>query len=173
MITFFKYLLLLLVVVLVQSFVFDNLVLPMGIVAMFYLIFILNLPFRINKILLLLLAFGIGLSVDALNDTYGLHTSSVLFMAFMRDKIFKTFEPIAGFYENKSLAHDSIPLFWYVKSFGTLILLFSVWFYFMSVFRISGFWFTLQKALLSAITTFAIIFIVQILLRRKESKDEQ
>lgn len=173
MITFFKYLIFFLAIILVQSFVFDNLVLPMGIVVMFYLIFILNLPFNMNKILLLLLAFGIGLSIDGINDTYGLHTSSVVFMAYMRDKVFKFFEPVSGFYENKSLSHDSIPLFWYVKSFGSLILLFSVWFYFMSVFRISGFWFTLQKALLSSITTFFIIFIIQILLRRKGSKDEK
>jgi len=173
MITFFKYVIVLIGVLLVQTLVFDNLVLPMGVVVLFYIIFILNLPFKINGVLLLIVAFGVGFGVDALNDTYGLHISSALFLAFIRDKIFKLFEPTPGFYENKSPFHNSIPWAWYVKSFGALIFLFSVWFHFMSVFRISGFWFTLQKSLFTAITTLAIIFTVQVLLKRKESKGDQ
>ena len=49
-----------------------------------YLLFIIILPFRTNKIMLLFIAFLTGLVIDIFGNTPGLHSSATLFMAFMR-----------------------------------------------------------------------------------------
>lgn len=49
-----------------------------------YILFILVLPFGIPNLLLYLLAFGTGLTVDAFYDTLGVHTTACVVLAFVR-----------------------------------------------------------------------------------------
>ena len=49
-----------------------------------YILFILLLPFEVPNVLLFLLAFILGLTVDAFYDTPGLHAASCVLLAFVR-----------------------------------------------------------------------------------------
>jgi rod shape-determining protein MreD len=49
-----------------------------------YILFVLLLPFEIPNLLLFLLAFILGLIVDAFYDTPGLHAASCVLLAFVR-----------------------------------------------------------------------------------------
>ena len=80
--------------VLAQALIFNKMEIGLGIHPMIYPLFILLLPFEINAMLLLVIACITGLSIDALSNTYGLHTSSLLVVAYFRPFIFKIFAQI-------------------------------------------------------------------------------
>jgi rod shape-determining protein MreD len=87
--------------VLAQSLIFNQLEIGFGVHPMIYPLFIVLLPFEINAMLLLLIACIMGLSIDALSNTYGLHTTSLLVLAYLRPFIFKIFAPRDGYDSNK------------------------------------------------------------------------
>lgn len=49
-----------------------------------YVLFILILPFSIPNLLLFLIAFGTGLTLDAFYDTLGVHATACVVLAFVR-----------------------------------------------------------------------------------------
>lgn len=75
--------------VFLQVLVFNKIT-PGGIVSPhIYLIFLLLLPAKINKSLLLLMAFATGLSVDYFANTLGLNAAACVAMAFIRPGLIK------------------------------------------------------------------------------------
>lgn len=70
--------------------------------AILYPLFILWLPVRTNPLLLLILAFAMGLSVDMFYDSPGVHASAMVFSAFIRPLVLKWMEPREGYNLNVS-----------------------------------------------------------------------
>lgn len=58
-----------------------------------YPLFILLLPMRISRVVMLLLAFALGLSIDWFTETLGMHASALVFTAFVRAPILAILEP--------------------------------------------------------------------------------
>src|SRR5210317_1682358 len=58
-----------------------------------YPLFLMLLPLRTPLSLLLLIGFFIGLSVDAVYDSLGIHASASVFMAYMRPRTLKWLSP--------------------------------------------------------------------------------
>ncbi|MFM7300085.1 MAG: rod shape-determining protein MreD, partial [Crocinitomicaceae bacterium] len=80
-----------------QVLVFNQLEFGLGIHLMIYPLFVMLLPFDIGIFPLLLLGFGLGISIDTFSDTFGLHSSSLLMMAYFRPIIFKFFAQREGY----------------------------------------------------------------------------
>lgn len=169
---FIKYVLWFLLTVLTQIFIFDKMLFPGGFVISFYVLFIMILPFQVGKILLMTIALILGLTVDAFNDTFGLHASAAVFLAWIRPYIFKWFEPVIGYGENQRPNLIDMGLSWLLKVYVLALLGFNLWFYSLSFLRMIGPWFTLQKVLLSTVSTLLIILVLQVLYRRKVTKNE-
>jgi hypothetical protein len=159
-------------VVLLQAFVFDNIVLPRGFVISFYVIYLLILPINTKPILLMLIAFALGLSIDALNDTYGLNASAAITLAVVRPTIFKWFEPAAGYNESQNPNLAQMGWNWTIKVYLLNILAFYTWYYVLGFLRLSGFWFTASKILYSSLATLLVILMAQTLFRRKAKQNE-
>ena len=170
--TVFKYTFLFLLILAAQVFIFDRLVFPGGFVITFYILFIMILPFNMNRILLMMIGFVLGLCVDATNDTFGLHASSAVFLSWIRPYIYKWFQPAIGYGENQSPNLIEMGWGWTLKTYILAFLAFHTWFYSLSFLRIIGPWFTLQKIILSTSASLLIIFVVQVLQKRKAKKNE-
>ena len=67
--------------VFLQIFIFNQLEFGFGIHLLMCPLYIMLLPFEMNIIILLMIAFGMGVFVDVFSNTYGLHASSLLLMA--------------------------------------------------------------------------------------------
>ena len=80
-----------------QVLIFNQLEFGFGIHMMVYPLFIMLLPFDLGILSLLLYAFLLGLSIDIFSNTYGLHASSLLMMAYFRPFIFNFFAPRDGY----------------------------------------------------------------------------
>lgn len=84
-----KYGLLFIVSVLLQVFLFDNLNLSPYLCPLVYAGFIVLLPANLDRALLLALSFALGLSVDLLSGTAGLHTIAATATGFLRPALLR------------------------------------------------------------------------------------
>ncbi|WP_379089125.1 hypothetical protein [Pedobacter sp. UC225_65] len=86
----FRWVILLFVqIFLLRNLIFYNLSTPF-----IYVLFLLVLPFRIPNLLLFIIAFGTGLTIDTFYDTIGVHTTACVALAFVRILVhFGKFKP--------------------------------------------------------------------------------
>jgi hypothetical protein len=106
-----------------QVLIFNQLEFGFGIHLMIYPLFIMLLPFDIGIFPMLLLAFGLGISIDAFSDTFGLHASSLVMMAYFRPIIFKAFSQREGYDPLKEPSLFDMGTRWFVLVYGYLLLI--------------------------------------------------
>jgi len=91
----FKYPLRFVLLVLLQVLVLNNINLGGYIHPSIYILFILLLPVRMNKNLVLFIAFVTGLTIDYFGNTMGLHAGASVLLAFARPGLLNLlFKPI-------------------------------------------------------------------------------
>jgi hypothetical protein len=151
------------VLVLIQTLFLNQLELGWGIQLMVYPLFIVLLPFEIATIPMLLLAFLMGISIDAISNTYGLHTSSLLLIAYMRPGVFKLFAPRDGYDILKEGTSFHMGMRWFISVYGTILFTHHFFFFIVEIFRFSDFLFILQKTLLSLPLSFLLSLLLQAL----------
>jgi len=87
----FKYPFRFVALVLLQVLVLNNINLGGYIHPSVYILFILLLPVRMNKNLVLFIAFFTGLSIDYFGNTLGLHAGASVLLAFARPGVLNLF----------------------------------------------------------------------------------
>ncbi len=75
------------ILIAVQIMVLNNILFIGYINPYIYILFILLLPFDIQRWLILILAFCLGISVDAFQNTMGLHAFSCVLIAYCREPV--------------------------------------------------------------------------------------
>lgn len=146
-----------LLVFILQVFVFNKIEFGYGInlfVAPLYLLF---LPFQINQFLLIALGFALGVSIDFFSNTHGLHTSSLLFLAYIRPLIYNVFSPGEGYDPLTNPSFQDMGLTWVFSVQGLLMFLFLLWFFILEVFRLFDFGLILQRVFFSLIASGLIL----------------
>jgi len=73
---------------LAQTFILNKLDLGFGAQVFLLPLYLFLLPFETNVLVLMAIAFGLGISVDVLSNTMGLNASSLVFFAFLEIGIF-------------------------------------------------------------------------------------
>ena len=153
------------VLVLVQVLILNNIQISGYINPYFYVLFVLLLPFNTSKVLLLISAFLLGLSVDLFTHTIGVHAAATTFMAYLRPGVINL---LTG---NKEIEPDMKPnifdmgFAWFFTY--SLILVFShhlVLFY-LEIFRFDEFLQTMLRVLISTAISLVLIIISQYLFR--------
>lgn len=158
--------------VLLQVLVLNQIEIGWGIQIMISPLFILLLPVEIGVIPLLFIAFAHGLAIDAMSNTYGLHTSSLLVFAYARPAVFKLFAPRDG-YEHLTEANIfTMGFTWFVKTFGLLLLFHHLWFFLIEMFKLNEVLFVLQKTILSSFLSMVLCILFQYLFLRKSLGNE-
>lgn len=149
--------------ILAQTWVFNQLEIGFGIQVMVYPLFLMLLPFETSVFVLLILAFAMGLSIDSLSNTYGLHTSSLLLVAYMRPIIFGIFSPREGYDSLKESSVFEMGQRWFVSVFGLLLIIHHLWFFTIEMFKMNELLFVLQKTLLSVPISFLLCILLQVI----------
>lgn len=154
----------------IQVVVLNQVELGAGTLIMIYPLFIVLLPEDINVFLLLFLAFALGISIDAMSNTYGLHASSLLLLAYFRPLIFKAFAPRDGYESDMELNVHTMGFRWFSRTFGILLLIHHFWFFLIELFRFDEILYVVQKTVLSFPLSFALCVLIQFLIIRKPIK---
>ncbi len=150
-----------------QALVLNQIEIGLGIQIMAYPIFVFLLPFEISTLLMLFLAFAMGLIIDSISNTYGLHASSLVLFAYFRPIIFKMFAPREGYDPLKESNIFEMGPKWFIYVFGILLVLHHFWFFLLEMFRLDAMLFILQKTVLSVPISFLFVYLLQMLFIRK------
>jgi hypothetical protein len=149
------------VFLLVQLCVLNNLEIGLGIQFMIYPLFIFMLPLELNIFVIMLISFLLGYIIDLFSNTYGLHASAAVFLAYIRPYLLNVFEPRDGYGVNANLAINSMGLSWFLYVFGLFLSIHFSWFFIMEQFNFNDFWFLIMKVFLSALSSISLCIVIQ------------
>jgi hypothetical protein len=165
-----KYLFQFIAYVLAQALVFNQLEIDYGIQFMIYPLYILLLPYDLNIFLSMLIAFVFGLSIDIISNTFGLHASSALLIAYLRPYFFKMFEIRDGYDPGMELSTKNMEFRWILSVHGLLLLIHHFWFFLIEIFKFNEMWFVFQKTILSMPISLGICLLIQSIFLRKSKQ---
>ena len=151
------------ILVLLQVLIVQNIHLGSYIVLLPYLLFILLLPFETPKLLLLLVSFITGLTIDVFYDTAGMHAAACTLMGFARYFLLKFIAPRDGYEQGLQPTIDDMGSAWFITYSAVLIFIHHLFFFYLEVFRWDEFFRTFGRIILSSIGTFIFVFVIQFL----------
>ena len=157
----------LLIFVLAQGLIFGQLNFGYGIHPMIYPLFIILLPFDTRPVVLMLLAFLTGIGVDFFMNTFGLHASAAVLIAYIRPSIFKRFSPRDDYDLLKEPTASEWGYSWFIKVSGVTVLIHHLWFFSMEYFKWSAWKEIITSTLLSSFITLVIFILIQVLFFKK------
>jgi len=167
---FLKYLFMFITVILCQVLLCNHIQLYGYITPYIYILFILLLPFKTSKYLVLLLGFLLGLSIDIFSNTPGIHASATTFMAFLRPSVIKILFNRES--TDKSLLPpvSSMGLSWFTKYTVILVLAHHLFLFYIEAFSFTNFFFTLSRCLSSAVFSIILLIISKLLFFKEQEK---
>jgi len=135
--------------------------------AMIYPAFIMNLPFRINKITVILLGFLFGILLDFFYSSPGVHASACVFTAFIRPTVLNITKPQSEYdiLHSPTIAHYGFVWF---ATYSAIMLFVHLLFY----FSVEAFTFVyigqiLLKTFASFIVSYLLIILFQFIINPK------
>lgn len=158
------------VLVLLQVFLLKNVSLYNLSTPYLYILFILLLPFETPNVLLFVLAFILGLTIDAFYDTPGLHAAACTLLALVRVLFISITVQKDGF-DNEPEPTLSIMGFRWFFTYALVLTLFHHFFLFnLEVFRLEEIGYTLTRFLFSSIFTVFLMLVSGLLFFRKKER---
>jgi rod shape-determining protein MreD len=128
-----------------------------------YPLFIMLLPVRIPKTLLLMLAFITGITVDIFSDTLGMHAAATVFLAFLRPTIIKILAPRDGYEAEAIPSFKLMGIQWMLYYLFIAVFLHHIFLFYAEVFRFSDFGATLLRTILSTVVSVVLMVITLLL----------
>ena len=121
-----------------------------------YILFILALPVRTPLWFALLLAFGLGLTIDMFSNTGGMHAFATVMVAFLRNGVIKLFTAIEEG-NNPTPSFHTFGVSAYVKYAFLLVFVHHTTLFLMESMSFAHFWLMLAKIILSSLVTIVLI----------------
>lgn len=153
-----------------QALIFNQLEVGLGIQAMIYPLFILLLPYDLNIFLSMLISFALGAGIDSISNTYGLHASSAVLLAYLRPSIFKLFEPRDGYEGMQEMNIYEMNSTWLLSVFGLMLLIHHLWFFTLELFKFNEIGFIIQKTVLSVPISLVLCILIQVIFLKKPGR---
>jgi hypothetical protein len=156
--------------ILFQVFVLDKIRLHQMVTPYIYFLFILWLPFKINRSLLLVMGALTGFSLDCFRHHPGFHTSACLLIAYVRPFLINILIPQEGAesnYEEPSIRSMGgfLP---YIIYAGVLSILHHTCLFFLEAWQFGDFKYFLVKTGLSTVVGLILIMITEMIFSRKQ-----
>jgi hypothetical protein len=153
---FFVYLIL-------QVVLLKNLVLFNTSFCFLYVAFILLLPVEMSNLLLMLIAFLLGISVDIFYNSLGLHTMALVLLAYLRNYWLATITPQGGYDIGTPPTLAANGLQWFLVYTLPLVFVHHLVLFFVEASGFTLFWYTMLKAISSLLFTMAVMLLLQYL----------
>lgn len=164
LINVFRWLLLLFVqIFLLRNLAFYNLSTPFP-----YVLFLLILPFGIPNLLLFIIAFITGLTLDAFYDTLGVHTSACVALALVRTLFISiSLNREAADAPEPSLGNMGFK--WFSLYAVLCIFAHHLVLFFLEAFKLSELAYTFSRTLLSVVFTLFTVLLVEFIFHNRKS----
>ncbi|MBD78799.1 MAG: rod shape-determining protein MreD [Crocinitomicaceae bacterium] len=149
--------------VLLQGLILNNVDLFGFVTPYLYVLVILLFPIEANPSLVLGLSFMLGMGVDMFSHTWGMHASASVFLAFARPYLLSLMAPRDGFPSGTPPDMSHMGINWFLVYALIMITCHHLFLFFVEVFRVSEFFYTLGRALASVAFTYLLVLIAQFL----------
>ncbi|MFT3982137.1 MAG: rod shape-determining protein MreD [Ferruginibacter sp.] len=156
--------------ILVQVFVLDKIHLHQMVTPYLYFLFILWLPFRIQRTWLMVLGFLLGFALDSFRHQPGFHAAACVLIAYIRPFVINILIPQEGSdsnYEEPSITSMGglLPYAIYAAFFSFLH---NAWLFLLEAWQFGNIWYFLVKTLLSTAISLLLIIITDLIFNRKQ-----
>ncbi|MCA6379814.1 MAG: Rod shape-determining protein MreD [Cytophagales bacterium] len=128
-----------------------------------YVAFILLLPVEMGNLLLMLIAFLLGISVDIFYNSLGLHTMALVLLAYLRNHWLATITPQGGYDIGTPPTLAANGLQWFLVYTLPLVFVHHLVLFFVEASGFTLFWYTMLKAISSLLFTMAVMLLLQYL----------
>jgi len=159
-----------LLLMLFQLLVLNNVYLGAYVLPMLYVLFILMLPTGMNRIALLLIAFGTGLIIDIMSNALGFHALACTVVAMQRiwyaDRILTRGEPITV--DTPSIY--SVTPQYFISYLSLMLAIFYLLFYITELWGTRGLGGVLLATLCSTVVTTLLAVLYQVVFIRKKEE---
>ncbi len=149
--------------VLLQGLVFGQLEIDFGIQIMLYPLYILFLPLEMGIIWVMLLSFLMGISIDYFMNTFGLHASASVLVAYLRPELLKLFSPRDGYESYTEGNIRQMGYTWFISVFGIIVVIHHLYFFLLEHFKLTELLYIVRQTSLSVLLTLTIAILSQIL----------
>ncbi|MDN3664476.1 rod shape-determining protein MreD [Algibacter miyuki] len=130
-----------------------------------YILLIAFFPVRNNRIIIILLSFFLGLTIDLFLDTGGIHAGACVFIAYIRPVILKS--SFGMIYEHQSIKFDTVDFGTKLTYISLLTVIHHFVLFSLEIFNFSKIILILQKTLFSSIFSIILIMIITIIFSKK------
>lgn len=149
--------------VLAQVLLLKNLVLFNVAFCFLYVAYILLLPIETNTLLLLIIGFITGFTIDIFYDSLGLHAFALVVVAYLRNFWLSTITPQGGYDAGVPPTLAANGLQWFLVYTIPLIFVHHSVLFFVEATGFSLFWYTMLKIISSVFFTLTFVLILQYL----------
>ena len=125
-----------------------------------YILFIMLLPPKLPKVLVLALAFVMGFTIDIFSDSYGIHTAASVLLAYVRPGVLSLVSVKGG----EDLEDISIKQLRFGRFFtysGILCFIHHFTLFYLEAFRLNEFLDTFTRALFSTVISLLLILMIE------------
>lgn len=156
--------------ILVQVYVLDQIPpLHQLITPYIYFLFILWLPFKMNRLMQMILAFALGFTLDCFTNSYGLHAASCVLIAYVRPFLINLLisqEGVEKNYNEPSIQSLGFtPYFTYV---AILTFIHNSFLFFLQALQTGGFFYFMVKSLSSTAISLLLVLLIELIFVRKQ-----
>ena len=130
-----------------------------------YILFIALFPVKNNRVVLIMLSFILGITIDLFSDTGGIHAGASVFISYIRPVILKS--SFGMLYEHQSVKFNTVDLGSKLTYFTLITVIHHFVLFSLEIFSISKIILIFQKTLFSSIFTIIISVVVSIIFTRK------
>ncbi len=133
-----------------------------------YVLFILVLPFGIPNLLLFLIAFGTGITLDAFYDTLGVHTTACIVLAFVRI-LFISISVNRDALDEPEPSLGNMGFKWFAIYSISCIFVHHLFVFFLEAFKFTEFTYTLGRCLTSVVFTLFTVLLLEFVFHNRKS----
>lgn len=155
------------VFLLIQVLILKHIDLSRFINPFLYVIFLIMLPIKMDKTMVLFIAFVTGLTIDMFYNTMGYNAAACVFMAYCRPRILTFYAPKGEYDASSKPTIQSMGLPWLISYASTMVFLHHAVLFFLEAFSFSSFFTTLAIVIVSGITTVGLIILSQLIMQRR------
>ncbi len=154
---------------LVQVTLLKGLVLYDTALCFLYVAFILLLPIEMNSLTLMVIGFSLGFLVDVFYDSLGLHASTLVLIAYLRNYWLSVISPQGGYDSGTGPTMAVNGVQWFLVYTIPLVFLHHFVLFFIEAGGFVTFWHTMLKVIASLMFTMSVIILVQYLSTNRRS----
>lgn len=149
------------ILILLQLLVLNNIQFSGYINPYVYIMIVLLLPSVTPSWLLLIVSFLTGLIIDLFSGSPGMHASATLLAGFSRPFVLRLISPRDGYEAGSDLSMAAYGLRWFFIYTATIVLIHHTALFFLEVFRLTDFFRTIIRIVLSSIFTIGFILLIE------------